>query len=450
MSKLPLSVRLARLMVEQRRRGIPAEIRRKTCAHIADSVGIAIAATRGGPLAGQLAAAMSAGAGAGRCGVIGSSQGHAPTLAAFANSALIHILDFDDIHDAARLHPSTVTLPAALAAAALSKAPASRVVDAVTLGNELMCRLGVMCSPTGAGPGSDWFLTQLFGYMGATLSAAIVLDMNETDIVSAFGLAYMQTAGGKEAGFGVGATARGIYPAFAAMGGTQAVLLARAGIAGPRGALDGAAGLFKLYLGSSASTAQTATLLDDTRWYFADTQAKPWPCCRLSHPYVAAALDLRAKLGGGVAEHILVKVNASAVNLCRPLAERRRPQTLQDAKYSIPYMTAFALVNGTVDLETLNPGVLDNLAVHALADRVEIDETLPDNPGHPPAEISIRTTDGRIIHSAKAPRFDMTSGDMRRKFASCLAYAGMGQKTEALWRRLNELDQEDGVAFLFA
>jgi 2-methylcitrate dehydratase PrpD len=452
---LPLSVRLARLMRERHRAGVPSDIRRKVCVHIADSVGIALAATRGGPLAAQLIDAVSAGAGPGDCGVLGSPERRAPGLAAFANSALIHILDFDDIHDGARLHPTTTTLPVALAAATLVQAPASRIVDAVALGNELTCRLGVMCSPTGNGPGSDWFLTQLFGYMGATLAAAVVLDLDQDAMVSAFGMAYMQSAGGKEAGFGVGATARSIYPAFAAMGGMQAALLARAGIVGPRTGLDGDAGLFKLYLGGDITAHQTAVLLDRESWVFNDTQVKPWPCCRLSHPYVAAALNVRAKLNvhpkfdGAAVQRIVVKVNGSAAKLCRPLAERRRPQTLQDAKYSIPYMTAFTLHYGKIDLETLTGDVLAEAAVHALADRVEIEECLPDNPGHPPAEIDITTLDGRILHSDRRLALDMSDVMIKRKFASCLSYAGRADKSDLLWDRLMNLHHEKSAEFLF-
>jgi 2-methylcitrate dehydratase PrpD len=450
MSSIPLSVQLIRLLVERRQRGLPAQIRHQTKLHIADSIGIAFAAARRDPLAGQLVQAISAGAGQGICRVIGRPESHAASLAAFANSALIHILDFDDIHDAARLHPTVVTLPAALAAAALvDDAPAARLVDAVALGNELICRLGVMCSPTGKGPGSDWFLTQLFGYMGASLAAGIMLDLPEATIVSSFGLAYMQAAGGKEAGFGVGSTARAIYPAFAAMGGTHASLLARAGIAGPRTALDGAAGLFKIYLGAEPDAAQHDTLLDAERWYFTATQTKPWPSCRLSHPYVAAALDVRARLDNASIERIVVKVNGSASKLCSPIAERRRPQTLQDAKYSIPYMTAFTLAHGTVSLETLNTGALGDAFVHELADRIDIQETLPDNPGHPPAEISVHTRDGRCINSEKTLRFDMSAADIQRKFGSCIAYAGAGEQAEELWHRLMHIDDEKNVDFLF-
>lgn len=447
---LSLGRALGRLMIE-RRRALPPAIRALARLQIADSVGIARAAVASGSMAHRVTAALQAGSAGGVCGIFGQSRGQAPGAAAFANSALVHILDFDDIHDAARLHPTTLSLPAALAAAQAVGAPPARVVEAVALGDELMCRLGVMCSPTGSGPGSDWFLTQLFGYFGATLAAGIVLDLDEDTLVSAFGLAYMQAAGGKEAGFGTGATARAIYPAFAAMGGVQACLLARAGVTGPEGAFDGAAGLFRLYLGGPAAPEQIAGLLDREAWVFTQTQLKPWPCCRLSHPYVAAALALREQCAGAVPARIEAGVNASAAKLCRPLGERRRPATLQDAKYSIPWMIAFTLVHGRVDLATLNEATLADAAVLELAQRVEIVENLPDRPGHPPARIRLAAVDGRAWESPSGiavPTLDRQGAE--RKFADCLAHAGAPRaEAAALWLRLMAFEQEDRVDFLF-
>lgn len=449
MTNMPLSRQVARLLLQRAAPGhIPARIRHKTGRHIADAVAIGLAAGRSQPLAQQLLDAMAMGAGEGACGVLGSDARHAPSLAAFTNAALIHTLDFDDIHDVARLHPTAVTLPAALAAAALVGAPGARVVDAVALANELMCRLGVMYSPMGHGPGSDWFLTQLFGYFGAGLSAALVLGQDEDQIVSTLGLAYMQAAGGKEAGFGVGATGRSIYPAFAAMGGVTAALLSRAGVRGPESALDGAASLFRVYLEAPPSAQQLALLLAPDGWQFEATQIKPWPSCRLSHPYVSAALALRAQLQGAGVLRLSVAVNASAAKLCAPLADRRRPRTLQDAKYSVPYMTAFTLVHGAVDLDRLHLEALSDPAVLAVADRIDIIENLPDRPGHPPAEIHATTTDGRALHVV-AGNFDLCDDAARTKFHACLAYAGCAAQADGLWQRLLHLDAQPGLDFLF-
>ena len=435
---MSLNRSLIRLLLARQASGIPPEIKLKARLQIADSMGIALAARRSLALAQQVENALGAGASTGACSVLGSRQKLPPPQAAFANSALVHMLDYDDIHDAARLHPTAVTLPAALAAAELAQGTEDALVEAVALGSELMCRLGVMYSPTGEGPGSDWFLTQLFGYFGACLSAGIMLRLSEDEIVAAFGLAYMQAAGGKEAGFGVGSTARSIYPAFAAMGGVQAALLARAGVTGPESALDGAAGLFRIYLGGEPDAASLKALLENSAWCLPDVEAKPWPSCRLSHPYVAAALAVRAQLPQAPIRRVLVAVNASAAKLCRPLEDRRRPRTLQDAKYSIPFMVAFTLVHGKVDLDTLNTETIADAKVLDLASRVEIAETLPDKPGHPAAEITVETEQGSTS-SPKELKLQMSASGLREKFFACLRHAGAAAaQTEALWQRLQQ------------
>ncbi|VTU45438.1 MmgE/PrpD family protein [Variovorax sp. PBL-E5] len=452
MSTPSLGRELVRLLLRRQREGLPASVLAKARLHIADAVGMALAAHRT-PLAAQVLEAMAAGVDGGACRVLGTARRMPPAQAAFANAALMHILDFDDIHDRARLHPTTVTLAASLATASWCDASGQRVVEAVALGDELMCRLGVMVSPSGEGPGSDWFLTQLFGYLGAALAAGIVRGDGEDAIVASLGLAYMQAAGGKQAGFGTGSTARAIYPAFAAMGGVQAGLICAAGIDGPELSLDGAAGLFRIYLGSAPTAAQRALLLDPDAWHFEQVEIKPWPSCRLSHPYVAAALALRERMAdAGLAldraSRIEVGVNASAAKLCRPIDDRRRPATLQDAKYSIPWMVAFTLSRGTVDLATLNDRALAAQDIHALADRVEIVENLPDNPGHPPAEIRMRVDD-RVLQSPPAHSFGASPEQARRKFDGCLAEAGRAAAAPVLWQRLLALDAEAGVDFVY-
>ncbi|CAM3724922.1 MmgE/PrpD family protein [Polaromonas hydrogenivorans] len=425
---------------------------RSTKLHIADSTGIALAGRREAVLMSILLDAvgpLSVGAAHG-CSVLGGTERLPLPAAAFANAALAHLLDYDDIHDLARLHPTTVTFPAALAAAELVGAHGDRIVSAVALGNELMCRLALLCSPTAKGPGADWFLTQLFGYAGAALAAGIVLGLTDDELVSAIGFAYMQSAGGKEAGFGVGSNARAIYPAFAAMGGMTAALLARSGLVGPEGSLDGAAGLLRIYLGLESTPELRKQLLQTERWHATDTSFKPWPCCRLSHPYVAAALQLQAHTDFRKIERVVVSVNGSANRLCQPLAQRRRPQTLQDAKYSIPYMTAFSLVHGEVTLANLHEASLADVAVLALADRIEVDASLPDNPGHPPARIRIELPgESKTSGEISSPLLELDTSQVHSKFIDCASYAGHAD-AQGLWRMLLELEQVSAADFLNA
>jgi 2-methylcitrate dehydratase PrpD len=89
-----------------------------------------------------------------------------------------------------------VTVAAGLAAWDVVAADWDDIVRAILVGNELMCRLGLMWKPEGASPGADWLLTQLFGYLGAAVTSSLVLGMSENALLSALGLAYMQAAGG--------------------------------------------------------------------------------------------------------------------------------------------------------------------------------------------------------------------------------------------------------------
>lgn len=434
---MALSASLVEALLALARQGLSADIHRKTLLHVADAAAIAIAARETSPVAAMVRDAFGASA-------------TSATARAFVLSAYVHILDFDDIHDVARVHPTSVTLPAAIAAADRA-CTGAEVVQAVALGNELLCRLGSILRPVGRGPGADWFLTQLFGYFAAAFSAGLVLRLDARQLASALGLAYMQAAGGKEAGFGVGSNARAIYPAFAAQGGVQAALLARAGLVGPAGAFDGDAGLFPLYFGAQPTPGQREALLDATRWEWSATEVKPWPSCRHSHPYVHAALRLRAQLDPASIERVDVRVNRSSGRLCSPIEERRAPRTLQDAKYSIPFMVAFALCHGEVSLANLTEAALADASVLALAQRVFTEESAPDEAGLPRARITVKTG-GAAAGSMSFDEpfsFVATPESVRSKFRSCFRHAALpAAQAEAAWEAIAGLASSGAASLL--
>ncbi|MBT2737250.1 MmgE/PrpD family protein [Bacillus sp. ISL-7] len=223
------------------------------------------------PIALKSIAGLSIGVKGGAGRVIGSEHRLPPAYAAFANTALAHALDYDDINDLARIHPTPVTLAAALAAADAEDSKRTDLITPVALGNELLCRLGYAIEPRGTGTDSKWFLSQLFGYLGAAITAGLVLGLDDNELVNALGLAYMQVAGGKE-------------PGVSSMGGVQAALLAREGVTAPASCLDGKTGLFLNYFGKNLNEKQRSVLLNSETWAFSDTSIKLYPSCRYSHP----------------------------------------------------------------------------------------------------------------------------------------------------------------------
>jgi 2-methylcitrate dehydratase PrpD len=410
--------------------------------HIRDTLAIA-AAARPTPLGASAVRGATFGSSGGTSRIVGTEGRFPPATAAFANSALAHVLDFDDIHDPARLHPTTVAFPAALAAAEAASADGMSVVRGTLLGSELMCRLGMAASPVGSGRVAHWFLTQLFGALGAALAAGSALGLDEDGLVAAVGLAAMQAAGSKQVASSSG-TARAIYPAFAAAAGVTAALLAAQDITAAPDSLEGRDGLLPVYLDDVAvEDGQLAEAITGTSgWAYLDTAIKPWPCCRISHPYVSAALRARRELGvgpdlldSGKISEIVIDVNASAAKLCHPLGRRRAPESIQDAKYSIPFMTAHALRHGTTSLGTTTGMFFADEDVRRLAAAVSVAETLPDRPGHAPARIRIVTSDGQSVESQAEPAELSADGTgAEAKVVACLRAAAEADPQRAAQR----------------
>ena len=69
--------------------------------------------------------------------------------AAFAMGAMAHALDYDNVHDDAFTHPSSCTVPAALAVADRAHATGKEFIAAMALGDDLHCRLAYSLSRIG-------------------------------------------------------------------------------------------------------------------------------------------------------------------------------------------------------------------------------------------------------------------------------------------------------------
>ena len=96
---MSLSHEIVQAIRQRQKRGLPEEIREKVILHICDTIAISLAAYKGAPIALKSIAGLSIGVKGGTGRVIGSKQRLPPAYAAFANTALAHALDYDDIND---------------------------------------------------------------------------------------------------------------------------------------------------------------------------------------------------------------------------------------------------------------------------------------------------------------------------------------------------------------
>ena len=108
-----------------------------------------------------------------------------------------HSLELDDVVNEASLHPGVAIMPAALAAAHIGDCSGKEFIAAITVGYEVMVKLGVALDPA-AHYARGFHPTGTCGTMGAAITAAKVLKLNPKSMLNALGIAGSQAAGSME------------------------------------------------------------------------------------------------------------------------------------------------------------------------------------------------------------------------------------------------------------
>ncbi|NDZ18755.1 MmgE/PrpD family protein [Variovorax sp. WS11] len=388
-------------------------------------------------------------------------------MAAFANGAMSHSLDFDDIDDVAAVHPGVATVPAGFAMAErIGKVPGKDFITAICMGADLLLRLGY-AGRRGQG-GFRWLPGQIYGGFAATATCGKLLHFDESQLVDAFGIALMQACGSYEPIRGTGSVIRGLWPAFTSQAGVLSSLMAQRGISGSKNSLEGQAALFQAYLGGEYDRHYLVDGLGE-HFFIADSGFKPWPCSGINKPYIEATLNLVRdhRLRPQDIEDIEVTVADMGQLLCEPLAERQNPKTPMDAKWSIPFAVAVAALRGTVKIADFTPAGIQDPDVLRLARKVKprFDASLAPAGGGwtgvPPGVVEIRTTSGerhacRVDVALGYGVNPMTLEHHVEKFRDCASYsakplsAATVDAVIGMVHRLEELDDVGEVVRLLS
>ena len=244
---------------------------------------------------------------------------------------------FDDIHFATTTHPAGPVASAILGIARLQDVRVGEAVQALAVGVEVECRLGLaLFSPeTGAAPG--WYTTGVVGGVGASAAAGRLLGLDREHMASALGWAATAACGVR----GTHGSAAGTFvPALAARAGLEAAILARDGLGCGISALTGANGLMR----SIAKVPACARGLEGIGevWVSAETSCKPYPFGFVAFAAVDAALELAGDMRQSPPLRTLeVMVSPRAARL----GGNQLPATSDEAIVSIPFLVARTLAD---------------------------------------------------------------------------------------------------------
>jgi 2-methylcitrate dehydratase PrpD len=424
-----------------------AELTRKLAAHVArvrfadlpaaavlsakrsllDAIGVSLGASGLEPACAPFAALAAESSGP--CTVLGTPVRASPLMAALANGALAHALDYEDAYDGAPVHPNAASVPVALALAERTPGiDGRRLITALAVGCDLVCRLGLSLRENPDRYG--FFTPPILGAFGAAATAAQLLELDEDRIVATFALTLAQTTSSSQWKTDPDSSLRAVRDAFPAYTGLLAASLAARDVRGFEGAFEGKFGLHALY---ARGECDPAPLLDGLgkRFLGEAVSFKPWPSCRGTHAFISAAIELASRHAIATEAIETIEARGAVLNtmLMEPLVQKQRPATAIDARFSLPFCIGLALANGRVSLDDFTPAALADPRVLALARRVTF--TPVDGTGMREAvsgELTLQLHGGvrhslRVEHPLGHPRHPLSDDQLIAKFVDCASRA---------------------------
>jgi 2-methylcitrate dehydratase PrpD len=403
--------------------------------------------------------ALAESMGPGPCAILGSGLSAGPAMAALANGAMAHALDYEDAFDLAPGHPNASLVPALLALSQLDgRVDGRRFIAALVAGCELACRMGLALERKMEAGG--WYPPPILAGYGASLGAAHLLDLTPQQVSDALSLTLCQVTMPGEIKHSARTVIRAVREAFPAQAAVQSALLAQQGLAGFEEPLEGRGGFYALYAGGRFSPEVLLAPLDGSLW-IEHLTFKPWPSCRGTHPFIEMALDLRDRERFDPNEIVAVRVGVGPMQrmLVEPLERKRAPSVAIDAKFSVPYCVAAVLAGRNIDLDAFSEERLRDQQVLALASKVEFQRPGGSEQWRGDAgTLRVELADGRKLEESLsqargAPANPLSDRELTDKFVDCATRAARPMaagRARALAGQILALEDCADVGALFA
>ena len=398
--------------------------------------------------------ALVSGWGHGPSSVVGYGHALASPWGALVNAAAAHALDYDDNFDPAKAHASAVLIPSLLAVGEQVDCTISDILDAYIVGLQVMGHVGQAVNPFHRDRG--WHATATMGALGAAAGVARLLGLAREQTAHAISMATSR-AGGFMSQFGT--DTKPLHAGFAASGGVQSALMAKAGLTAGTATLDGPHSLRTLMVGPDVEQRAQEMVGRDEHGQSTSfipgrisgplhiltygLKVKRFPNCGSVHRALDGTLELLKAhtLQADDVTRILVRAPASHLrNL-----QYEDPKTPNEAKFSLEYNLALALAQGQVGLADFAPDAIDRPEIRALFGKI-IKEPVEKLESEFPTEVTIHTLSGahhtaRITMPVGSREVPLSRAQLFEKLADCCAFSQLDLPFEKLRDLLQELDR---------
>ncbi|WP_157792856.1 MmgE/PrpD family protein [Bordetella genomosp. 8] len=407
---------------------LPAEAIRWARVGLLDTVGVTLA---GAHEDAPRLAARALDAQQGPALVLGTRRQVGVLDAALINGTASHALDFDDCNNTMGGHPSAPVLSALLPLAQQLNSSGRDFVLAYVAGFEAECKLGRAVNLHHYTKG--WHPTATLGTFGAAAACARLLGLDGEATATALALAA-SFASGIKANFGT--MAKPLHVGHCARNGLYAARLAHLGFtANGADVFEHKQGFLDVFNGPGTYDTQRAL----------DAWARPldivepgiaikqYPCCGSTHPALDAMLALARRHRPRPED--VTRIDAWIHGRRLAHTNRPRPDSPLDAKFSLQYVLARALLDGQVGVADFETDSYTQPAVRALLDRIHVAAYDSLEPAVFPAanhfggQVRITLRDGTVLESrvdqplGRTSAYPLPDELLRAKFALCAGRA---------------------------
>lgn len=322
-----------------------------------------------------------------------------------------NVLEMDDVHRTALLHPGPVVWPSALFKSQWNWMSYDTLLESAVVGYEAMICVG---STFDAHHYQHYHPTATAGVFGS--AATFFHRLNEKKNLPSVFLGWaLGNAGSVSGGLwhmrhDKDAFTKQWHLLHAVMTGRTAAVLAVEGLRGPLALLEGPQGLY------AATCREPKPMVLGDGWRIFEVSFKPWAACRHAHPAIDCALELRA--AGKLAPPFHVETYADAIAFC----DKPDPVTEVDAKFSLQHAVAVI-----ADGRNATPADFTLEAIAALAElrsQVMVAEA-PEITARYPAHFGARLNGFELVDCRGDPERPVSEADIIAKMHMLAAWGGL-------------------------
>ena len=368
--------------------------------------------------------------------------------AALVYGTAAHALDYDDNYHPMAGHATAVLAPAIFALAETRGASGIEVLDAYIVGLEALALVGNGVNLVHYERG--WHSTSTLGPFGAAAACARLLGLDKEGVTAALSIAFSMASGSK---LQFGTMAKPLHAGLAAQHGVMAAMLAANGVAGVAEPLEGAWGFRDLFAGASSPGYRPRAIGRALAIERYGLKAKIHPCCASVHTAVDALLFLKDnyRFDASDVESIDVLVNRVSYDNLR----YADPKTDTEARFSMQWAIALALLQGRLRLADFTPAALRRRELRAWLPRIRMRRTRPGKAhpsmenGREPALTTVLLKSGKkLSRYAQRPKgtlqIPLSAKELDQKFEDC------APGRPALGRMLDRLESVRDIRTLAA